>query len=322
MKKCLKVLLISLLFSFLSPFAASSFDGPLKIKNQFPLFLHINSPYLEKASIENSLSVSLSYSSVFVVRNSARWSVQLDMEIAELNFSYRKNIRNFIELGIEIPVLNFNSGFMDNFLDSYHETFGFPDHGRSNRPSNEFLYEVRRDGNLIIRGRNGKTGIGDIRLTVKKEVLQYDPAISLKADIEFPTGKVSEGFGNGSLDAGIAIIIEKELTNKLKVYLNIGAVSPGNIKAHDTVKLKEFVFAGTAFEADILENFSLLGQLYIQSPPFPDAYISAIDSIPVLLTLGGRYYSSNSSFEFSFTEDPNTAGAPDFTTGISYKRNF
>jgi hypothetical protein len=42
----------------------------------------------------------------------------------------------------------------------------------------------------------------------------------------------------------------------------------------------------------------------------------------VLLSLGGRYYLGNSSLELSFTEDPNTSGAPDFTFNASFKRRF
>jgi hypothetical protein len=42
----------------------------------------------------------------------------------------------------------------------------------------------------------------------------------------------------------------------------------------------------------------------------------------VLLSLGGRYYSGNNSFELSFTEDPNTSGAPDFSLNFSFKKIF
>jgi len=67
---------------------------------------------------------------------------------------------------LDIPVLVFSEGFLDGFLEDYHDAFGFPDYGRKNRPNNDFLYEVRRDGNLIIRGKSG-TRFGDIRLALK-----------------------------------------------------------------------------------------------------------------------------------------------------------
>lgn len=300
---------------------ASSFDGPLQIKNQFPLFLHINTPYLEKASVENSFSASFSHSSVYMIRNSPEWSVNLDMELTELDIRYRKKISDSLEFGIGVPVLNFNSGFMDSFLESYHEAFGFPDYGRGDRPKNEFLYEVRRNGELVVKGKDRKTGIGDIRLSVKKVILN-NPVISLKAEIELPTGKSSEGFGNGSLDGSIAVLIEHELSRRIKVYFNSGAVFPGDLKAEKNVRLKNFIYAGTGFEAFLWDNLSILGQIYAQSSVFPETKISTIDRTPVILTLGGRYYSDKSSIEFSFTEDPNTSGAPDLTFGLSYKRRF
>ncbi len=45
----------------------SQFEGPLDVKNQFPIFLPINQPYLEQVAAENSVFVSLSHFSVFVI---------------------------------------------------------------------------------------------------------------------------------------------------------------------------------------------------------------------------------------------------------------
>ncbi len=44
----------------------SQFEGPLEVKNRFPIFLPINQPYLEQVATEKSVSVSISHSSVFV----------------------------------------------------------------------------------------------------------------------------------------------------------------------------------------------------------------------------------------------------------------
>ena len=133
------------LFLFITVFSNSyAFDGPLQVKNKFPLFLNVNAPYLESASLQNSFTASLSHSSIYLVEHSSEWDMGLDMEITELNLRFRKSINNFIELGVDVPILSFNSGFMDGFLDSYHDTFGFPDYGRSDRPKNDFLYEVKK----------------------------------------------------------------------------------------------------------------------------------------------------------------------------------
>jgi len=322
MKRYLLPLLWVIIPLFLSPAPAFPFGGPLQAKNEFPLFLPLNAPFIETAAYDHSFSVNLSYSSVYMVRNSAAWSVNLDMEVAELNFRYRKDILNLLELGIDIPVLSFNSGFMDDFLSSYHKTFGFSDYGRSGRPSNTFLYEVKKNGVLVIKAEGGRVGIGDVRITAKRTLLSDDPAVSLIADVELPTGSASKGFGNGSIDAGVGLLVDKKLSEKIKAYLNLGVVFPGDFKARETIALKNFVYGGLCIEADVSKNISLLGQVFAQNSPFPKTGISSIDRTAVLLTLGGRYTSGKDSFELSFTEDPNTAGAPDFTITLAYKKRF
>jgi len=310
------------MFPLLLSSGAFPFEGPLQVSNQFPLFLPLNAPYLERASYEDSLSATLSYSSVFMMKNSPEWSVNLDMEVAELNFRLRKDISDVVQLGIDIPLMSFNSGFMDNFLSSYHNAFGFSDYGRDSRPSNEFLYEVRKNGALIIQGEGGRIGIGDIRLSAKKVILNDDPVVSLEATLELPTGNASKGYGSGSVDAGISLLMDKRISEKIKAYLNLGAIFPGSLKGHETVTLKNVVYGGVAVEARPWEHISLLGQVIFQNSPFPKTGISSIDRISALLSFGGRYASGKNSFELSFTEDPNTAGAPDFTFTFAFKRTL
>jgi hypothetical protein len=313
---------VSLLSSFAFACTASAFDGPLQVKNQFTLFLPVNAPYLESAVIEDSFSANLSHSSVYLVRESAEWSVGLDMEITALDLRVKKKIKDLIEIGVELPVLSFHSGFMDGLLNSYHNAFGFSDYGRSERPDNQFLYTITEKGNLIIRGKNGKYGIGDIRVTLKTPLLRGDPAMSIQGSLELPSGNAKTGFGNGSVDAGLAVFIDKNIGNNIKSYLNFGFISPGNLKGYETINLTNFFYGGAAIEAAFWKDISLIGQLFVQGSPFPRTDIPSVDRTAVLLAFGGRYYSGNTSYEISFTEDPNTSGAPDFTLNVAWKKQF
>ncbi len=126
MKSVLGIIIL-LFLELIHPFPGLTdpLAGPLEIKNQFPLFLHLNAPVLESAAIQDSFSIQFSYSSIFFLRDSPHWSVHLDMEWAELNFKYRKTISNSLEFSLELPILSFNSGFMDNGLDWYHTNLRF-----------------------------------------------------------------------------------------------------------------------------------------------------------------------------------------------------
>jgi hypothetical protein len=312
-------LITSLVCSVLCLSTAAAFDGPLQVKNQFPLFLNIDAPYLESAYTETSFSANLSHSSVFMMKQSPRWTVQLDMELTELNLRYKKDIPDLFEVGVDVPIMRQTSGFMDGFLDWYHTTFNFPDYGRNTRPKNSFLYEVRKDGALVIQGDKDKTEIGDVRLSLKKMVLKNDPVVSIKADIELPTGDAPTGYGSGSVDWGAALLVDKTFNDWLRTYTNIGAVFPGKYKGYETVPLKDYYYGGVGMEAALWRHVSLLGQVFVQTSPFPTMNINKVDDAAILLVLGGRYSSGNHSAELSLTEDPNTTGAPDFIISISYK---
>jgi hypothetical protein len=174
----------------------------------------------------------------------------------------------------------------------------------------------------VIKGESGRIGIGDIKLTLKKPILKGDPAISIRADVELPTGDAEKGYGNGSIDTRFAVLIDKKLSEKFKAYGNLGVIFPGDLRGYERVELREFLYGGAVIEAAVWKNLSLLGQVFIQGSPFPKTNISSVDRIAVLLSLGGRYSSGNNSFELSFTEDPNTSGAPDFSLNFSLKKRF
>jgi hypothetical protein len=314
-----RLLLVILLFLTCSASGAFCFEGPLQVNNLYPIFLHADQPYLEKAAIENSMSFSLSHSSTYTVEESSEWTIDLDMEITEISFRYKRIIKNLFELNMDIPVLIFGAGFMDGPLENYHDTFGFADYGRSDRPRNEFLYKVRRDGDLIIDGNSG-TVLGDIRVAVKRPLLSADDyTLSLKGDIELPVSDAKKGYSNGTIDAGISLLFDKSLSDSTMTYWNLGAVFPGDVKGHERVDLDNFIYGGLTIESMFSPNLSLLVQLHGQSGIYPDTEISAVDDRAFLIAFGGRYYSGSKSFELSLTEDLNTTGAPDFIINFTYK---
>jgi hypothetical protein len=218
-----------------------------------------------------------------------------------------------------VPLLVIGGGFMDGVLEEYHSAFGFPDYGRSARPENEFLYEVRRDGNVIIKGRSG-IRVGDIRLAVKKPLITSDGfGLSVKGDVELPVGNAKEGYGNGSIDVGIALLLDKKITNSIMTYGNLGVVFPGDVRGYEKVDLNNFVYGGAGVEAYVGRGFSFLVQLQGQSQIYPETDLLAVDRDAYLLVIGGRYRTGKRSVDLSLTEDINTSGAPDFILNLTYK---
>lgn len=307
----------------LAVFPAFALEGPLQVRNQFPVFLPVHQPPLEQAVTRDSWSVSLSHSSVYIMEDAQQWSAHLDLELTELNLRFKKDFTGCFELGVDIPVLRVTAGFMDRPLAWYHRAFGFPDYGRSERPRNELAYEVRKEGSLVVRGDNDRAGVGDIRLALKKKILEGDALIiSGRFDAELPTGNARVGYGSGSLDAGAALLLDGNISVDTRIYANAGFVVPGDLKAHQTINLRTFYYAGAGLEYLYDPSLGLIAQAMLQTSPFPETGISQIDTAAVWLALGGRYYLNPGSIEFSLIEDPNTSGAPDFIVNLTYTRLF
>lgn len=309
----------SLLMALLvMPSAVSAFDGPLQVKNQFPPFVGISQPFLESAAPSDSLSFGLSHSSVYVIESSAAWTVNLDLEVTELAVRYKKVFPDLFEAGVEIPLYRPIAGFMDGFLDWYHSSFGFPDYGRSERPKNDFLYEIRHNGAVVVQGVNGRAGLGDVRLSLKRLVSGGDPLVSVMATLELPTGEAETGYGNGSIDTAFSAMIDTRLSDVVMTYINLGVVFPGDLKARQTEPLNTFAHGGVGLEGSFWNRFSVLAQVSVQGSPYPATGIRQVDNPAVILVVGGRYRAEKGSFEFSLTEDPNTSGAPDFILNATY----
>jgi hypothetical protein len=301
---------------------AAGFEGPLQVRNQFPLFLALAPPFIEQASTESSISISLSHSSVYVVEESPQWTAHLDLELTELNIRCKKDFAALFELGIDVPVLRAARGFMDRPLAGYHRTFGFPDYGRSERPDNAFLYTATRNGQPVIQGEDGRAGLGDVKITFKKKLGEGTRVWSLMASLEVPTGNAKVGYGSGSLDSGAALLLDQDLADSFRLYVNAGVVFPGDLKAHQTVSLDTYYYGGAGIEYRATDRFGLLVQTTAATSPYPRTEISQIDTPGILLVMGGRYRFDPGSLEFSLTEDPNTSGAPDFVLNVSFKHTF
>ena len=321
--KFLTVLALCLISFFELTGIAKGFEGPLNIRNSLPLFLSVGSPAIISAECENSLNIDFTYSSTYLVDTSNEWSFKMDLETAVMDIQVRKLLGDSMEISLDLPVISFNSGIMDGFLKVYHDAFGFPDYGRSKRPLNDFLFEVTHNGSTVIRGKSGEIALGDLKMGIKKALYIGDPYISIYGFIEFPTGDPKGGYGNGALDGGVALLVNKGLGDRVMTYLNAGIVFTDSFRAEQTVSLRDYLYGGVGVEWLYSKRISLNTQFFIQGSPFRKTGIRSIDEVATILSFGGIYrIDPKSALEISFSEDTNTAGAPDFMAGIGYSYRF
>lgn len=319
-RKVLPALILLLLFTAAG---AEGFEGPLNIRNSHPLMLALGSPSMESPRCEDSIGLLFTYSSTYLVDVSPEWAFGIDVETSVLELKARKLIGKSLEASLSVPLISHTDGFMDGFLEAYHGAFGFRDYGRSERPQNEFLFAVLRDGDGVIRGRAGEIALGDLRLGLKQALYAHDPYVSVYGFLSVPTGDPDRGFGSGSFSGGGAVLLEKSLSGRLMGYLNAGYVLAGKLDAGEEVPLRDYPYGGAGLEWMYSEKLLLNTQFFIQGSPLEETGAEGVDKVPAILSFGGRYvFKKGSALEFSLSEDPTTAMAPDFMLTVGYTRKF
>lgn len=130
-----------------------------------------------------------------------------DGETYRLNFGLRHGVAPGLEIGFDIPYLSHRGGFLDGFIEGFHDTFALSQSGRDRFPRNQLLYSYIRAGEEEIRIDGSTEGLGDLRL---RTAWQLWPSAdgpprgaALHASLKLPTGDSDELLGSGSTDLAI-----------------------------------------------------------------------------------------------------------------------
>ncbi|MBI5575357.1 MAG: DUF3187 family protein [Deltaproteobacteria bacterium] len=308
----------------LSAAVSHSLEGPLAVKNSFPLVSVLDAPYPEQAGYRDSLSIGLTHSSVDFIESDGGFEFLIDAEVTELEFRYKKTVSGSFEFGVEIPLRTFGSGFLDKGIDNFHRAFGI-ESGKAGESANRFFFEAKKDGQTAVRGESGGIGPGDIRVTVKRSLFSSGGfAAALMADVELPTGNAKKGYGNGSLDGKIAFLADWKAGDRIVIHANAGKVFAGDIRGYVRLPVDDYRYAALALEAALSARSSVVAQYYIQDTPLPQEGLifPSLRKKPALASLGYRYASERYLYEFSVTENIKPAFAPDLMLNLTIRRNL
>ena len=332
--------LLLLLTQTLTPFSAHGgeraisertdrFYGPVGVRNLLPTILNLQGPRFTEARLRDSLNMSLSHSTVYMVTSKGPWSVALDMEMTEFTLGMRRVVAERVEVSVDLPIVVLSRGFMDSFINTYHRILGLPNYGREFGERNAFHYRLwnssRGSG---IDFTDEAYGVGDISLGGKVLIIDRPKSrVSLTAALEVPSGSYRDGIGNGRLDLGVAILSDHQIRDNIWSYLTLGVIIPGGIRSGGKMKLRGYIYGGGAFEAypfkgPRLTNLGIIGELTVQTSPYPETSIEQVDTPAVIIGGGGRYRTARGALDLTITEDLNARGSPDFTLNITMRRDL
>ena len=297
--------------------------GPMQTVNRYAPHLMFLTPVptapVGPSADRMQLSGSIDYTSMFVNEQAADWSALIDMEMTsiELSAEYRWNR---LGLGMRIPLISMNGGFMDNFLESYHDALGVPNYNRDTRPDNEFAYRLRKNGQDWFSARSGGLHPADATVELLMTLRRSDERHGLDADLQYilklPLGDADHGFGSGSFDHGFFVPMRLS-RSPWYVYMTPGIVLPGKpdtLGSDVGTTLVKCAFLGVEYELD--PKISLLVQFNYYTSPLETTGIRQLDVDSLELSLGTvLQMTADTALEVALCEDL-TRSAPDFTMHV------
>jgi len=267
--------------------------GPLPMRSQNPLYLQLLSMPLESAkavqaqSFESTLQIT--YSNIFEYYPIGPDFVFYDMELWRTAFNWKYGISERLDVGVEIPVVSQVGGFLDGFIQGYHDTFGFPNGGRQREPQNQYRFFLSRNGQTLIDYNRQSLGLADVVLRCKYQLTDFHKPQAFKASValyaKLPTGEVDAGLSSGFADFGVSVFGQKSF-GRWHLNSQLGLVQLGGHKFLDEHLRFGFVQFAQSVEWQAFKSLSFLTEVSGNSSAFKGFSANPMTDMVMDLTLG------------------------------------
>jgi hypothetical protein len=309
------------------PNSAAADYGPMQAANRFPLHMMFLTPKPISADLPPSgavdATITFDYNNTFLNKSSRDWDVLIDMEMSVLGLDIAYGMGSRWAARLDMPIVYMDDGFLDGFLENFHDALDVGNYDRHERPKNQFAYSIAKSDQVWFKASPGRIELADTTLSAQYELIRPKlrrPLMStLMISLKLPTGDKDVGLGSGNVDLGF-FLPSKWRIEPCSLYLMPGFVIVGDPKTDQpSVAARDVyaLFAGLAY--DYNEFWTWLMQVNAYSTPLEFTDIEALDDGAVDLAIGLHYrLTRHWLFEFSFSEDL-TRTAPDFTVRFALR---
>jgi hypothetical protein len=233
--------------------------------------------------------------------NTDRYLIDNSLGRTTLNFKYGFSDR--FTLGLDIPVMAYQGGFLDKPIEMIHQIAGFPYASRAmlNTNTSQVFLSGQQKDLYLDTDDFGEPGLGDIILMVKHQLYRsyiHGFALSSRIALKLPTGNYRSLHGSGSIDYGLDLTATKHL-NRSFISTNLSAVVPGKWKLMPHLQVKPSYSWILSYEYLWGNRISVVFQNLVQSSHFEGDVHSEISKAIFEWTAGLKYDIGN-GFRLSF----------------------
>ena len=328
-------IIVWIYFLLVVPFSLISFcfanQQPLQIKNMMPVSQLYGLPrpmgadfFLTGSQLRMGFEVTNNFSGARKDND----EVFYDGETYWTTFSARHVFggQASYEVGLTMPYISHGPGYLDGFVDRFHNFFGFPNGSRNMALRNQLDYRIRFDGEYFLDFQSKKSNFGDLRAWFGYQLFRTNSsALAMRATIKFPTGYIADMTGSGAADFSIwAEYQNSDLLNLWRLNLTFGG-GVTFLGEGDLLPSRQKAVAGI-FHFGIQRALANRGRLIAQLDGHTRLLETPFDQVggfSLQGTLGGRIAIRKSYWlDFGLVENLTGDSAPDFTLQLALTGQF
>jgi len=240
--------------------------------------------------------------------------VTLDGETARLRYTHRVGLGAGWDFALEVPVLDSGGGFLDGWIQDWHDWFGLPNGGRELAPDDRYRFRYERGGTVLLDETRGYSGLGDAQLTLGRRLGRRSV---LRAMAKLPTGDERQLAG-GTFGGALWLEHPFALPARWAGYVALGVSANERGEALRDLQNTEVAFGGIGLLAPLSQYVRLSVQLQAHGRLYDDSDLTPLARAGLPLTVALSFGRGNrGSLDLGFQEDPSVNGSPDFAAFAS-----
>jgi hypothetical protein len=272
-----------------------------------------NSPLTEAGKLR--ISVISNISNTYDVSVGTHDIIVTDVETLRTSLILGYAVRNNWQIGIEVPYVRHNGGFLDDFIYDWHDFFNMPQNGRTENNSDQIQISYFSTKGAAFGLSDSGGDIGDIRINSAYTLPWKNRMLIFSTELKLPTGDFDKLTGSGGVDFSAGLTINDPYSLKkydITLFGGLAGVYLGDIDGDMSAVQKNFALAG---RVGIGWQASRLIQLKMQvdaQTPLYDSDIKEMGDPALQLVIGGSLtFTDDAYLDISIAEDIITTTAAD-----------
>ncbi|MFU8822071.1 MAG: DUF3187 family protein [Gammaproteobacteria bacterium] len=254
--------------------------------------------------------------------------IVMDGETYRTSISLDYGLSERLAIGIAVPLVAHSGGFLDGFVQDWHDLFSLSNERREDFEDDSLDYSYVENGVEMFGLRDRDRGLGDIRLTTDWD-LQGAPdatrSLVLRSGLKLPTGSSDTLRGSGSTDLSLQLLsTDRQTLDRWGMTLSwmIGGLWLGNGDVLAPLREDLVAIGSIGLSRPIWRRLSARLQLDGHSA-FYDSELRPLGASSVQLTFGGSIELARARrIDFAMVQNLFTDTTPDLGIHLAWRGGY